>query len=158
MIELIVVNVCLILLDVALLSVEFKDLYMIETTLKGMVYSIKLKLELGVLSKMVRVVELRQKARTMDSPDDIIDLRNHSSAHTARDLFSEDVERGDSTSSSSQKPPSREPAVTRQHRIQSVQNTGLTPQHNEDDNFPSARSEPSRQSSIQDMYPGRLPG
>lgn len=157
MIELIVVNVCLILLDIALLSVEFKNLYMIETTLKGMVYSIKLKLELGVLSKMVKVVELRQKARTMDNPDDI-DLRKYSSAPTARDCFAEKVEPEDFASKSSQDSPAAEPGLTRNQRLNSVQNPGLIPQHNDDGNFPSARPEASRQSSIQEMYPGRIAG
>ena len=56
MYELLAVNIALILLDVALLSVEYEDLYEIEITLKGLVYSIKLKLELGVLSRLVRMV------------------------------------------------------------------------------------------------------
>lgn len=55
MYELVAVNAALILLDIALLSVEYEDLYEIETTLKGMVYSIKLKLELGVLSRLVKL-------------------------------------------------------------------------------------------------------
>ncbi|KAK4998062.1 hypothetical protein LTR66_002644 [Elasticomyces elasticus] len=56
MYELVVINVAIIILDIALLSVEFVDLYQIETTLKGMVYSIKLKLEFGVLSKLVKII------------------------------------------------------------------------------------------------------
>jgi len=54
--ELVCVNVILILLDVALLSVEYVDLYQIEVTLKGLVYSVKAKLELGVLSRLVKIV------------------------------------------------------------------------------------------------------
>lgn len=56
MYELAAVNVLLIILDVALLSVEYADLYETEVTLKGFVYSIKLKLELGVLSRLVKIV------------------------------------------------------------------------------------------------------
>ncbi|PNS16281.1 hypothetical protein CAC42_6388 [Sphaceloma murrayae] len=56
MYELLAVNVTIIVLDIALLSVAHKDLFQIEVTLKGLVYSIKLKLELGVLSRLVRIV------------------------------------------------------------------------------------------------------
>lgn len=61
--ELLAVNMALIALDVALLSVEYEDLFEIETTLKGMVYSIKLKLELGVLSRMVKIVTSSQDSQ-----------------------------------------------------------------------------------------------
>ncbi|GAB7339878.1 hypothetical protein MBLNU457_6410t1 [Dothideomycetes sp. NU457] len=54
--ELVCVNIVLIILDVALLSVEYVDLYQIEVTLKGLVYSVKAKLELGVLSRLVKIV------------------------------------------------------------------------------------------------------
>jgi hypothetical protein len=36
-------------MDIALLGVEFANLYIIEVTFKGVVYSIKLKLEFAVL-------------------------------------------------------------------------------------------------------------
>ncbi|KAF1352046.1 hypothetical protein BDV97DRAFT_268931, partial [Delphinella strobiligena] len=58
--ELVVINVTIIILDVALLSVEFINLYEIQITLKGMVYSIKLKLEFGVLSKLVKIIRTRE--------------------------------------------------------------------------------------------------
>jgi hypothetical protein len=41
-------------LDIALLSCEFANLYIIETTFKGVVYSIKLKLEFVVLGQLVQ--------------------------------------------------------------------------------------------------------
>ncbi|KAI1855768.1 hypothetical protein JX265_012213 [Neoarthrinium moseri] len=53
--ELLSINVFIIVLDVALLTVEFLNMYQVETTFKGMVYSIKLKLEFGVLGKLVKV-------------------------------------------------------------------------------------------------------
>lgn len=56
MYELLAVNAIIILLDIALLSVEYKNLFQIEVTLKGLIYSIKLKLELGVLSRLVSIV------------------------------------------------------------------------------------------------------
>ena len=60
--ELVAINVAIIVLDVAMLSVEFVDLYQVEITLKGMVYSIKLKLEFGVLNKLVGILSRRQLA------------------------------------------------------------------------------------------------
>lgn len=69
--ELVAVNAALIALDIALLSVEYEDLYEIETTLKGMVYSIKLKLELGVLSRLVKLVR--------HDPNNVSDSLHHSS-------------------------------------------------------------------------------
>jgi hypothetical protein len=48
------INVIIIVLDIALLSCEFANLYIIETTFKGVVYSIKLKLEFVVLGQLVQ--------------------------------------------------------------------------------------------------------
>ena len=54
--ELLVINVVIILSDVVLLSMEYRNAYQVEIVLKGFIYSVKLKLELGVLSKLVRTV------------------------------------------------------------------------------------------------------
>ena len=43
-------------MDVALLGVEFANYYIIEATFKGVVYSVKLKLEFAVLGKLVNFV------------------------------------------------------------------------------------------------------
>lgn len=43
-------------MDLALLGMEAGSLYILETMLKGVVYSIKLKLELAVLGKLVKLV------------------------------------------------------------------------------------------------------
>lgn len=43
-------------MDLALLGMEAGSLYILETMLKGFVYSIKLKLELAVLGKLVKLV------------------------------------------------------------------------------------------------------
>ncbi|PLB44916.1 hypothetical protein P170DRAFT_479456 [Aspergillus steynii IBT 23096] len=56
MYELITINIIIILLDVALLSLEYSGFYTLQTTLKAAVYSIKLKLEFGVLRKLVSLV------------------------------------------------------------------------------------------------------
>ncbi|KAJ5960747.1 uncharacterized protein N7479_007897 [Penicillium vulpinum] len=57
MYELLAINAVIILLDVCLLVVEYIGYYSLQTTLKAMVYSIKLKLEFGVLGKLVNVVQ-----------------------------------------------------------------------------------------------------
>jgi hypothetical protein len=63
--QLLAINVIIIIMDLALLGVEFANLYLIETTLKGVVYSIKLKLEFAVLGKLVQFV--RNRAASSDS-------------------------------------------------------------------------------------------
>lgn len=59
MYQLLAINVIIIAMDIALLAVEFANLYLIETTLKGVVYSIKLKLEFAVLGRLVQFVRDR---------------------------------------------------------------------------------------------------
>ncbi|KAJ5604338.1 hypothetical protein N7510_009492 [Penicillium lagena] len=54
--QLIGINLLIIMLDIVLLTVEFLNLFVIQTTLKPMVYSIKLKLELAVLGRLVVLV------------------------------------------------------------------------------------------------------
>lgn len=50
------VNVIIIVLDVALLVVEYRNLRVYEQAFKGVVYSIKLKLEFAILGKLVQIV------------------------------------------------------------------------------------------------------
>lgn len=56
MYQLIIINLIIILMDLGLLIVEYIGLYIMETMIKGVVYSIKLKLEFAVLGKLVRLV------------------------------------------------------------------------------------------------------
>ena len=58
--ELVIINVIIIMTDVVLLTMEYRNAYQVEIVLKGFIYSIKLKLELGVLSKLVRTVSGRE--------------------------------------------------------------------------------------------------
>lgn len=57
MYELLAINFIIILLDICLLLVEYLGFYSLQTTLKPMVYSIKLKLEFAVLGKLVDLVQ-----------------------------------------------------------------------------------------------------
>ncbi|KAF9884221.1 hypothetical protein FE257_001953 [Aspergillus nanangensis] len=60
MYELLSINIIIILMDVALLVLEYLGLYTLQTTLKATVYSIKLKLEFAVLRKLVSLVHVRR--------------------------------------------------------------------------------------------------
>jgi hypothetical protein len=64
MYELLAINFVIILLDVGLLLVEYIGYYSLQTTLKPMVYSIKLKLEFGVLGKLVSLVQTSRSQPT----------------------------------------------------------------------------------------------
>lgn len=64
MYELLAINLIIIMLDVALLVVEYIGYYSLQTTLKPMVYSIKLKLEFGVLGKLVSLVHTNRSQPT----------------------------------------------------------------------------------------------
>ena len=60
--QLVAINIIIIILDITLLSCEFANLYIIETTFKGVVYSIKLKLEFAVLGQLVQLATWTQGA------------------------------------------------------------------------------------------------
>ncbi|CAG8891825.1 unnamed protein product [Penicillium egyptiacum] len=64
MYELLTINLVIILLDICLLLVEYIGFYSLQTTLKAMVYSIKLKLEFGVLGKLVDLVHSHRSQPT----------------------------------------------------------------------------------------------
>ena len=51
--ELFTINVILVVLDVGLLVIEYLNLSVFEITFKGVVYSVKLKMELAILGKLV---------------------------------------------------------------------------------------------------------
>lgn len=51
--QLFAVNLVCILMDIALMIIEFRNFYIYQTTLKATIYSIKLKLEIAVLGKLV---------------------------------------------------------------------------------------------------------
>ena len=54
--QLIYINIIIILLDCALLGLEYANMYILEAMVKGVVYSVKLKLEFMVLGKLVQVI------------------------------------------------------------------------------------------------------
>lgn len=60
--QLMAMNALLLVLDTTLLTMEFLDLYMIQTTFKSLLYSFKLKIEFGVLSQIVRLIQSRSQS------------------------------------------------------------------------------------------------
>lgn len=53
--QLIGMHIIVIILDIALLSVEFLSFHVLQQTFKGLAYSVKLKLELVILNKLVEL-------------------------------------------------------------------------------------------------------
>nr|OQO25371.1 hypothetical protein B0A51_08112 [Rachicladosporium sp. CCFEE 5018] len=49
------INVLIVIMDIALLVVEFQDRHVIEQAIKQVVYSVKLKMEFAILSKLVGI-------------------------------------------------------------------------------------------------------
>lgn len=58
--ELIAVNVSFIIMDIVLIVMEYTNWYIIQTTLKTAIYSIKLKLEFAVLSRLILYINVSQ--------------------------------------------------------------------------------------------------
>lgn len=56
MFQLLGINILIILMDLGLLGLEAASLYILETIVKGFLYSVKLKLEFAILSKLVTFV------------------------------------------------------------------------------------------------------
>ncbi|KAK5214075.1 hypothetical protein LTR41_000267 [Exophiala xenobiotica] len=54
--QLFTINVIIVLLDIGLLAVEYKNLLNYERTFKSVVYTIKLKLEFAILNKLIQIV------------------------------------------------------------------------------------------------------
>lgn len=54
--ELVGINVFIILMDIALLGLEYASIYALQITLKAAIYSVKLKLEFAVLGKLVDMI------------------------------------------------------------------------------------------------------
>lgn len=54
--QLILVNVIIVLMDVGLVSLEIASLYLLQIIVKGFIYSVKLKLEFAILTRLVTYV------------------------------------------------------------------------------------------------------
>lgn len=54
--QLVLVNVVIIIMDIALLSMEYASQYLLQNIVKIAFYSIKLKLEFAILGRLVKFV------------------------------------------------------------------------------------------------------
>lgn len=142
------INFIIILLDIALLAVEFANFYQIETTLKGMIYSIKLKIEFGVLSNLVDVVTDKHERYKKVSNINI---------NKKFGVYSEDVESFTSIRKASANLNADENIMYPDWRVESEPSAAPVPAHLLDEitEFKEKRSV-SRRCSIGEMYPGRL--
>ena len=59
MYQLFIVNVIIVIMDIALLALEYRDLKVHEQAFKGVVYSVKVKLEYAILGKLVQITKMR---------------------------------------------------------------------------------------------------
>ncbi|KAJ5938883.1 hypothetical protein N7466_002017 [Penicillium verhagenii] len=73
--QLLTINTIIIILDLGLLVAEYMNYYIMETMLKGAVYSIKLKLEFAVLGKLVHLVHNHVwKPESFSGPENLPDF------------------------------------------------------------------------------------
>ncbi|KAJ9655662.1 hypothetical protein H2201_008757 [Coniosporium apollinis] len=63
--QLLFINVVIIIMDIALLGMEYASLYLLETIVKGVCYSIKMKLEFAILSRLVKFVGGSQRGEEL---------------------------------------------------------------------------------------------
>ncbi|OBT65021.1 hypothetical protein VE03_05270 [Pseudogymnoascus sp. 23342-1-I1] len=57
MYQLMLINVIVIFLDIGILGMEYASLFLVQAITKGVIYSIKLKLELAILNRLVKFVQ-----------------------------------------------------------------------------------------------------
>lgn len=55
--QLFIINLIIILMDVGLLAIEYRNLRIYEQVFKGVIYSIKVKLEYAILGKLVQIAQ-----------------------------------------------------------------------------------------------------
>lgn len=57
MYQLMLINIIVIIMDMGLLGMEYASLFLVQAISKGVFYSIKLKLELAILNRLVKFVQ-----------------------------------------------------------------------------------------------------
>lgn len=71
--QLFTINAIIIALDVVLLTMEFKSLHVYQQTAKGVIYGVKLKMELAVLNKLIELATPAPTAVTIGDPREFLD-------------------------------------------------------------------------------------
>ncbi|KKK19821.1 hypothetical protein P175DRAFT_0512553 [Aspergillus ochraceoroseus IBT 24754] len=76
MYQLVAINLMIIFMDLGLLVIEYMDYYIMETMVKGVVYSVKLKLEFAVLGKLIYLVRnhVWKQESSINRPSDFPDF------------------------------------------------------------------------------------
>ncbi|KGO64637.1 hypothetical protein PITC_093640 [Penicillium italicum] len=99
LVQLLIVNVVMIMMDAAIIGVQYSGLFDIHVTLKAMVYSIKLKLEYAILGKLVHITEVSGSSSAPTDLSDFVDLSLHQARTTQQDneIFTENPEYGPHT-------------------------------------------------------------
>lgn len=77
LVQLLVVNLSMILMDAAVIAVQFTGMSDVQFTLKAMVYSVKLKLEYAILNKLVVFAEKMSSNSAPTDLSDFVDLNFH---------------------------------------------------------------------------------
>jgi hypothetical protein len=78
------INIIIIIMDIFLLVLEYRNLSTLEQTTKGLIYSIKLKLEFAILGKLVDIVQSTNHdvSATLKDTSDFLDAsRTRSEVH-----------------------------------------------------------------------------
>ncbi|OAP61782.1 hypothetical protein AYL99_03985 [Fonsecaea erecta] len=78
--QLFIINIVIIFLDIALLVIEYRNLHIPEVAFKGFCYSVKLKLEFAVLSKLVEVAGVKNPRTLGSLTSNTFDLTSHDRA------------------------------------------------------------------------------
>ena len=91
--QILAINAAVILMDVALLGIEYASLFLFETILKGPLYSIKLKLEFATLSRLVKVVGGGQEKARDRTPSPVrnVSILSIDSAFRSRQAATKEV-------------------------------------------------------------------
>lgn len=74
--QLFIINVVIVALDVALLVLEYLCLVSLQIAFKALAYSVKLKMEFAILSKLVESSSLTQRTLSVSLSNTIISLNN----------------------------------------------------------------------------------
>ncbi|KAJ5779545.1 hypothetical protein N7457_007265 [Penicillium paradoxum] len=95
LVQLLIVNVIMILMDAAVIGLQYSGLFDIHVTLKAMVYSVKLKLEYAVLGKLVVITEMSGSNSAPTDLSEFVDLSFHdTSPQLDTERFTENPEYG----------------------------------------------------------------
>ncbi|CAG8906477.1 unnamed protein product [Penicillium egyptiacum] len=99
LVQLLIVNVAMIMMDAAIIGVQYSGLFDIHVSLKAMVYSVKLKLEYAILGKLVHITEVGGSSSAATDLSDFVDLSLHNARNRQpdSDMFAENPEYGPHT-------------------------------------------------------------